>query len=196
MKKKLFFDVDNTICNSTKRFVEIYNEIYDQNAEWQKCYKWDFSDICPLAEDVEGIFARTDFYNNQLDFHDPYVYSILKLLYNVNNFDIHFVTIGTERNLYYKKEWLKRRFPYVPDKNYHLLEKIEMGKGEIDMSDGILIDDSYINLLTSNADLKICMHKPTKWNKDVEKSGFKRVENSLELYQYLRELESKGEFNG
>jgi len=40
------------------------------------------------------------------------------------------------------------------------------------------------------------MHKRVEWNKDIEKSGFKRVEDSLELYQYLRELESKGEFNG
>ena len=196
MEKRLFFDVDNTICNSTKRFVEIYNEIYDQNADWKKCYKWDYSDICPLVEDAEAIFARSDFYNNQLDFHDPYVYSILDYLYNAGGYDIHFVTIGTKRNLYFKTIWLERRFPYIPKENYHLLEKTEMGKGEVDMSKGILIDDNCINLLTSNADMKICMHKRVEWNKDIEKSGFKRVEDSLELYQYLRELESKGEFNG
>lgn len=196
MKKELFFDIDNTICNSTKRFVEIYNEIYNQNADWRKCYKWDYSDVCPLVEDAEVIFARSDFYNNQLDYHDPYVHSMLEILYNFNKFNIHFVTIGTKRNLYFKKEWLKRRFPYIPDENYHLLEKIEMGKGEIDMSGGILIDDNYINLLTSNADLKICMHHKTEWNKDVERSGFKRVENSLKLYQYIRTLEEAGNFNG
>ena len=50
MKKILYLDVDNTICNSTKRFVEIYNQEYNQQADWTKCYKWDLSDICPLVK--------------------------------------------------------------------------------------------------------------------------------------------------
>ena len=43
---------------------------------------------------------------------------------------------------------------------------------------------------------KICMHKETGWNKDVERSGFKRVKDSLHLYQYIKELEAGGRFNG
>ena len=110
MKKKLFFDVDNTICNSTKRFVEIYNQLYNQKADWRECYKWDYSDICPLIDNSENIFARPDFYDNQLDYHDPYIYSILDYLYNHDNFDVHFVTIGTKDNLYFKEKWLEKRF--------------------------------------------------------------------------------------
>lgn len=195
MKKKLFFDVDNTICNSTKRFVEIYNEKYNQQADWRKCYKWDYSDICPLLNDSEEFFARPDFYNNKMDYQDVYIPSILDYLYNVDRFDVHFVTIGTKDNLYFKEKWLKKRFKYIPKENYHLLEKLNMGKSEIDMIGGILIDDSYINLLTSNADLKICMHKQTDWNKDAEKSGFKRFNDSLQLYNYLKTLERYGSFN-
>lgn len=197
MKRKLFFDVDNTICNSTKRFVEIYNYQYNQNANWRNCYKWDYSDICPLLEeDAEVIFAQPDFYNWQLEFHDPNIPSIIEYLYDNGKFDIHFVTIGTKDNLYHKSKWLEHNFKYIPKENYHLLEKTTMGKGEIDMFDSVLIDDSYINLLTSNAEEKICMHKETGWNKDVERSGFKRVKDSLHLYQYIKELEAGGRFNG
>lgn len=196
MKKKLFFDVDNTICNSTKRFVQIYNQIYNQEADWRECYKWDYSDICPLIQDSEEIFARPDFYNWQMEYQDVYIQTVISYLYNVGEFDIHFVTIGTKKNLKHKETWLEIRFPYIPKENYHLLEKTNMGKEEINMIDGILIDDNYINLLTSNADLKICMHKLTDWNKGVERSGFVRLTDSLQLHQYIRELEASGRFNG
>jgi len=192
VKKKLFFDVDNTICNSTKRFVEIYNKTYNANADWTKCYRWDYSDICPLLEDSEVIFAREDFYKD-IEFTDKLIQNVIGMLY-LEKYDINFITIGTKENLKYKKLWLEENFPVIKEENYHLLEKTSMGKEEISMQGGILIDDNYINLLTSNADLKICMHKETEWNKGVEKSGFIRLHNSSELFRYILKLESE-EFN-
>lgn len=191
MRKLLYLDVDNTICNSTKRFVEIYNQEYNQQADWTKCYNWDYSDICPLLGDAEVIFAREDFYNNKLELMDNYMATIIRLLH-LQNYDIHFVTIGTKYNLAYKEKWLEEQFPYIPKKNYHLLEKTDMGKEEIHMQGGILVDDNYINLLTSNSDLKICMHKITGWNKDIERSGFIRLNDSLELYEFIKKLEKEG----
>lgn len=193
MKKKLFFDVDNTITNSTKRFVDIYNQVYNANADWTKCYRWDYSDICPLLEDSEQFFARPDFYTN-IELTDEYIKGVISMFY-LTGYDIHFVTIGTKDNLKYKKNWLVEQFPFVSDSKMILLEKTDMGKGEIDMIGGILIDDNYINLLTSNADHKICMHKKTEWNSGVERSGFKRVEDSLKLYDYIMTLEKEGKFS-
>ena len=191
MRKLLYLDVDNTICNSTKRFVEIYNQEYNQQADWTKCYNWDYSDICPLLEDAEVIFAREDFYNYKLELMDNYMATIIRLLH-LQNYDIHFVTIGTKYNLAYKEKWIEEQFPYIPKTNYHLLEKTDMGKEEIHMQGGILVDDNYINLLTSNSDLKICMHKKTGWNKGVERSGFIRLNDSLELYEFIKKLEKEG----
>ena len=191
MRKLLYLDVDNTICNSTKRFVEIYNQEYNQQADWTKCYKWDYSDICPLLEDAEPIFAREDFYNDKLELMDKYIKTIILLLH-LQDYDIHFVTIGTKDNLKYKEQWLEQQFPYIRKDNYHLLEKTNMGKEEIHMQSGILVDDNCINLLTSNSDLKICMHKVTGWNKDIEKSGFIRLNDSLELYEFIKKLEREG----
>jgi len=193
MKRKLFFDVDNTITNSTKRFVEIYNKIYNANADWTKCYRWDYSDICPLLQDAETIFAREDFYKG-IEFTDRYIRSVTGMLH-LEKFDINFITIGTKENLKYKKLWLNENFPFVNKNNYFLLEKTSMGKEEIPMQGGTLIDDNYINLLTSNADLKICMHKVTEWNKGVERSGFIRLHDSLELFRYILNLESEAELN-
>lgn len=191
MRKLLFLDVDNTICNSTKRFVDIYNKEYNQQADWTKCNKWDFSDICPLAKNAEDIFARYDFYNEEMELMDRYIKGVILMLH-LQEYDINFVTIGTKNNLKFKEKWLKKNFPYITKNRYHLLEKTNMGKEEIHMQDGILVDDSYINLLTSNAELKICMHKPVEWNKDIERSGFIRLNHSLELYNYIVELEKVG----
>lgn len=191
MKKILYFDVDNTICNSTKRFVEIYNEIYNEQADWTQCYQWDYLDICPKLKEPELIFAREDFYNDKLNFKDKYIYTVIKLLYLLD-YEIHFVTIGSEDNLKYKTDWLIQKFPYVPIENYHLLHKLDMGKEEVDMKDGIIIDDNFINLSSSNASLKICMHKIVEWNEDVEANGFIRLKDGFELYEFLYMLEKRG----
>ena len=169
MEKLLFLDVDNTICNSTKRYVEIYNQEYNANADWAKCYKWDLSDICPLIKDSESYFAREDFYNEQMELMDDYIKGVIAMLY-LQKYDIIFVTICTKDNLKYKAKWLEKNFSYIEKDKYHLLEKTNMGKEEIHMQNGILVDDNYINLLTSNADLKICM----------------------ELYHHLMKLEKEG----
>ena len=95
-EKILYLDVDNTICNSTKRFVEIYNQEYNQQADWTKCYKWDLSDICPLVKDSELYFAREDFYNDKLELIDNHVKGIIAILY-LQGYDVHFITIGTKK---------------------------------------------------------------------------------------------------
>jgi hypothetical protein len=195
MEKKLFWDVDNTLVNSKKRFVELYNIEYKQDADWRKVCKYDLSDECPLVENPIEIFNKPQFYNNDLDWEDMYVPEILRMLQLRDGFEIHIVTIGTKENLFFKKQWLKRRLKFINEENYHLLEKTDLGKGEINMINSTLIDDSYINLLTSNSKLKICMHKRTEWNKDCERSGFIRIENSLLLYQYIKKLEEQGFFN-
>ena len=194
MKKKLFFDVDGTICKSPKRVVQIYNEEFNQNSNWEECNKWDFSDVCPLLLDAESYFSRPDFYKNQLELTDPYIKGIISLLF-ISGYEIYFITIGSKDNLEHKKNWLIEQFPYVLESNMILLEKLNMGKAEIDMQGGILIDDNYINLLTSNADEKICMHKRTEWNEGVERSGFVRLKDSLELYNYIIKLEKEGRFD-
>lgn len=160
MNKKLFFDVDGTICNSPKRIVEIYNKEFNQNSNWEECNKWDFSDVCPLLQDSEQFFARPDFYTD-IELTDEYIKGVISMFYLIG-YDINFVTIGTKNNLKYKKNWLVEQFPYISNNKMILLEKTDMGKGEIDMIGGILIDDNYINLLTSNADRKICMHKKNR----------------------------------
>ena len=191
MRKKIFFDVDNTICNSTKRFVEIYNSIYNDQADWTKCFKWDYSDVCPKLTDSEIIFSLKQFYNDEMDFVDKYIEVVIKMLH-ITGWDVNFVTLGTRENLINKTNWLKHNFPYIDKQNYHLLEKTEMGKSEVDMSNAILVDDNCINLLSSNAEFKICMHKPTEWNKDIESLRYTRVNNALELYNYILNLEREG----
>ena len=39
-------------------------------------------------------------------------------------------------------------------------------KRKVDMSDGIFIDDVSKNLITSNANKKICFGEPMPWNAD------------------------------
>ena len=55
-------------------------------------------------------------------------------------------------------------------------------KSEIDMTDGIFIDDSYNNLITSNATEKICFGDVYSWN---EKWNGKRLANWMDIKKHL-----------
>ena len=79
-----------------------------------------------------------------------------------------------------KEEWIKKRFPNVEFIGVNLKEHSD--KSHIDMSDGLFIDDSAINLVTSNAKETICFGRTYSWNKDW--TG-KRLQNWAEIRQYL-----------
>lgn len=79
-------------------------------------------------------------------------------------YNVKIVSMGYSPNLKQKKEWINRylfncEFIGVNMKKYK-------DKSHIDMSDGILIDDSIHMLETSNAQEKYCFGDIYSWNKD------------------------------
>ena len=63
----------------------------------------------------------------------------------------------------YESNWYRQQL----SKQYQEVDFKEFSdKSHIDMSDGIFIDDSVNNLITSNAELKICFGDEYDWNKN------------------------------
>lgn len=58
----------------------------------------------------------------------------------------------------------KRNLPYCDFIGVNLKQHTD--KSHIDMQDGIFIDDSYNNLITSNAMFNICFGDEYVWNKN------------------------------
>lgn len=98
-----------------------------------------------------------------------------------NVYDITIVSSGYSPNLRAKEKWIKDNLPYckfigVNLKNYR-------NKAHIDMSDGIFFDDSYSNLMTSNALINVCFGDEYGWNKDW--NGF-RCNNWNDVKNFLK----------
>ena len=98
-------------------------------------------------------------------------------------YKIIFCSSGSYPNLQLKRRWLNVHFPYAE------FIPVEMptykDKSWVDMKDGVFIDDCTHNLITSNADVKICYGKVYEWNKDWD--GI-RCERWEEIYQIIKEI--------
>lgn len=186
-KINLFLDIDNTITQSTKAFCSLYNDIYKyhkdfKQANWEKVNKWDFTDECPLCENVELMFADKRFFN-RLNFIDK---NMKETLFNLDKkYNITLVSIGTYGNIALKSIWVAQNIPFIKNSIFIINKGCKMDKSIIKMTeDDILIDDHQDNLFSSSAGTKICFADLGKkeWN---EKWDGLFVNNSLDLLKII-----------
>lgn len=161
-KHKLFIDFDSTSVNSTKRLVEMMNNKFNQNHNWRTIKKYSALDLFPQAteEDVLGCFSNKEFFNG-LEIFDNFM-NVMNKYKDV--FHYHIATIGTVDNIKHKQAWCNEHFNFPYE--FSGIIKNGTGKGEIDMSNSIFIDDHINNLRTSNANIKV-LYKgelETDWN--------------------------------
>lgn len=114
-------------------------------------------------------------------------------------FDFIIVSHGNYPNLQLKKKWIDRKLKlFINDTkmlNQGVVDFIGVDfhdhddKSHVDMSDGIFVEDTYDNLVTSNAKYKIVFGEQYPWNANNENecsSGvYTRCKNWMELYQEI-----------
>lgn len=186
-KKDLFLDFDNTIANSLKRIVEMYNEDYIsypdfKKADWRKVRIWNFGDQCHLLTNnvIERYFGEKRFFDG-LELYENAKEAIERLS---ELYTIKIVSMGNSDNLKYKGQYILNNLngisEYIP-----INFKDADNKEHIDMSDGIFIDDNTKYLNSSNAKVKIVYGELYEWNKDW--NGL-RFQNWIKLENYLTKL--------
>lgn len=165
----LFIDFDGVIVDSKKAFVNYYNNHYQDKpgfieADENKCNKWNFSDICPLAiDDVEDIFGQEELFNS-LEFF-PNAKEILEELNK--DYRVIIVSIGTYNNIHHKSKWIKENLPFIKESILLAKKTGEMvNKSLVNMEGSIFIDDVSENLHSTNADLKLRFGREYSWNED------------------------------
>lgn len=148
---KYFLDMDNTIADSQKAFINTYcarNMILFCNTYTEK---WDFSDRFPTITNEEIIDVFTsDLYFQLLE---PLKGASERVKQLTDNGDmVYIITMCHPKVVQKKMEWLQKYFPtaiYIP-----IVSKIH-DKSIINMDGGIYIDDRPDVLENSNADAKI-----------------------------------------
>ena len=164
--KKLYIDFDGTIVNTIKAIVDLYNEDFQyykkfKPINWWEINTWDFTECnCATPEYINTYFNQQRFFN-RIEYMD-WAKKILDEL--SDDYDITIVSSGYSPNLVAKALWINSKLPYCKFIGVNLKEYKD--KSHIDMSDGIFIDDSSHNLITSNAKINICFGDKYEWNKD------------------------------
>lgn len=164
--KKLYIDFDGTIVNTIKAIVDLYNEDFQyykkfKHINWWEINTWDFAECnCTTPEYINTYFNQQRFFN-KIEYMDW----AKKILDELNDdYNITIVSSGYSPNLIAKALWINSNLPYCKFIGVNLKEYKD--KSHIDMSDGIFIDDSSHNLITSNAKINICFGDKYEWNKD------------------------------
>ncbi|GEM_PF-839526 len=182
-KKKIAWDFDGTIVNSADKVIYLANKEYGTKVKFGTYYKWNFTDLFPQMTDPLKYFRSPEFFKN-LHYIDKDMKTVLYTLYRLG-FEQKIISIGCTENINRKKEWLSENLPFLNLKESHFLIQDKMGKGSVDLSDSILIDDHIDNITSSNAWHKICFGKVTDYNKDAEDLGYFRTSNSLILLRHI-----------
>lgn len=194
-KPTIYLDFDECLVDTMKSFCETYNEKFKDHKEfvpsdYTNVYKYNFTDQCPLlqgTDEVHAIFDSEEFFEH-LAIKD---YCIDTLLDHKSYFDYHIVTIGTPKNLALKSLWISEHLPFIQNVTLMSNGINKVDKSVINMFNGdipnIFLDDHHDNLISSNANIKICMasYGDREWNSkwDLKVNNWIEFDKILDIYK-------------
>lgn len=193
MGRKIFIDLDGVVYDTVATIVAIYNFDHIHYKDFKMVFPfeiktWDFDELDLEPRDyIDKYFNQPRFFDSEYFKWMTGAKWIINILHDKLDYKIIFCSSGSYPNLKMKGVWIDKHFPYAD------FIPVEMptyeDKSHVDMSGGsIFIDDVSKNLITSNADIKICFGEQYTWNEDW--NGI-RCNNWMEIYKYIRELEGR-----
>lgn len=165
-KRRLILDADDTVMDTTRTIVALYNEDFRAYSDWRYIYPeeigtWDFKELsCASSEYLSTYFNQPRFFQTWC-VNRGFREAAKKL---INDYDISICSLGYSPNLRLKEEYFAK---YCPEFDFIgvNIEKYQ-DKSHIDMAGAIFIDDVSKNLFTSNAKTKILFGPKRPWNEN------------------------------
>lgn len=173
----MFVDFDSTLVNSREVAIQLLNERYDKNYSVEQLKKRNFSDLYPdITNDViSEVFSSDNFYRN-LSFKENSLY-VIKCFCKF--YSISIITKENRASFGQKANWISKNVPSYIVPNIIFVDSGGT-KGDIDMSNGILVDDYIDNLRESNANIKI-LYAPYP---EAEESKITNLDEVYRVYSW------------
>lgn len=165
MALKLYCDFDGTYADTIQAICALYNEDFCyypgfKKINWWEIDTWGFEELSLASREyINEYFNQPRFF--KVIHAYPYAMQIMMKLHEAGH-EITIVSMGDAPNLIQKEAWVKKSLPFAGFIGCDFAEYKD--KSHIDMSDGILMDDSRVNLETSNAKYKILFGDNYPWN--------------------------------
>lgn len=149
----LYIDIDNVILNTAETFIEYYTKKNNIDKNFYNLKDWNFRSIDRNIDKQEFLqYIETNDFFEKVKINEDFLRFYIK---NADKYYWIFNTTGTLTNIRLKREYILRSLPIL--KNVKFIGVYDfMKKSDIDMTDGIQIDDEYKNLNT-NAKYKILL---------------------------------------
>lgn len=166
-KQNLFIDYDGTIVNTIKAIVSMYDEDFKyysnyKKVNWEEIETWNFSELAAATPEYINTYFNQQRFFDRVEFM-PDAENILRKL--SKKYNIIIVSHGFPPNLKAKEIWVKEHMSYAKFIGVNM--KKYNDKSNVDMKNGVFIDDRQDNLETSNAKIKICFGKLYFWNSKI-----------------------------
>ena len=187
--------------DSISAITTLYNEDFQAYPNYhyikpKDIHTWNFEECKCANADIFNMYFNTPRFFDKLNFMDQADTFIWLLSYQ---FNFVIVSHGNYPNLQLKKKWIDRKLKlFINDTkmlNQGVVDFIGVDfhdhddKSHVDMSDGIFVEDTYDNLVTSNAKYKIIFGEQYPWNANNEiecsSGAYTRCKNWMELYQEI-----------
>lgn len=192
--KKMFIDLDGVVFHTVKIITDLYNADHIMYKDFKmvkpaEIKTWNFDEL-----NLEPREFIDRYFNQPRFFEKPTLMVgcswIINKLHNDFGYKIVFCSSGSYANLKLKQIWIDRHFgfaDFIPVEMPTYKDKSHVKMSGKDTEDiNVFIDDVSKNLVTSDADIKICFGDIYSWNEDWD--GV-RCRNWMEVYEYIRELE-------
>lgn len=191
MKKKIYIGFDDTLVDSTKLILEIYNQRYKEDVSPSDVQAFELMTHCSrLGEyhdgdynrEIEEYYSSDHFWNNIKP--KGKVTEVLNQL-KEDGFELILVSNGGALNLEKKLVYTQEVFPMF-DRYLFLCQNSQpYTKRDIDMSDCVFIDDTVRYLSESKAAVKIMFGKNMKGNRNP---GYFNSSNWADIHRYIQRI--------
>lgn len=185
-KQKLFIDFDDTISESSKSIISLYNQMYKDYPNFKPANhevnnEWDYSVECPYMKGKSLEMFENPYFFLGLELF-PQALNVLKEL--DKKYELIIVSIGSYSNIELKSYFIKGQLSFIQNAVLISNKGCKMDKSIVNMKDGIFIDDVSSNLFSSNAERKICFipYGFKKWSQDWQgetASSWVEISNKL-----------------